>query len=130
MSLSGAVQVRENHPSIEDVPSTFENDGYELNAHLYQQYKLDADLYQHKNSTNGRKNQVHIFDIRGRRVHIAFSDLKHTRSLYYALPQDALPKTQNYENPLAVKRKAFARIVDGEIQTIKEFFPYFPDKSM
>ena len=121
MSLSGAVQVREDHPS------TFENDGYELTADLYQKYKLDADLHQHKNSSNGRKNQVHIFDIRGRRVDIVFSDLKHTRSLYYALPEDALPQTQNYETPRAVKRKAFARSVNGEIQTSEKIFTYLPN---
>jgi len=118
MSLSGTVQLEK------DLPSTFANDGRELTADLYQKYKLDAALYQ-DNSSNG--NDVHIFDVSGKRVHIAPSDLERTRSLYYVLPQDALPKTQNYENRLAVKRKAFARIVDGEIQTIKEFFPYYPN---
>lgn len=124
MSLSGTVQLRENHPSIEDVPSTFAKDGRELTAELYQKYELDAKLYQ-DNSSNG--NGVHIFDVRGRRVRIAFSDLEHTRSLYYVLPQDALPQTQNYENPLAVKRKAFARSINGEIQPSKKFFTYFPN---
>lgn len=116
MGLLDTVQLRE------DIPSTFENDGYKLNADLYRKYKMSRIKIGKDQTDEGEclYKGADIFDVRGLRVahgNVTDSNIDHMLGVYYILPEYTLPSTQNHENILFVKRKAVAEIVDGKIQT-------------
>jgi len=124
---------------LDNLPTSFEDDNFILTSEMTEKYKKSR-IKMEKGQVKPRKQRfcknASIFDITGKKItwgDIAPEDVNEMMGVYYILSEekslwnkneikensrDHSPDLEGFVfNIDYIKRKAFARIIDGEIQT-------------